>query len=263
MTWEWGPRRATIQDGKNMIVKLSARTTLGGLLQNPLTKHRDDADRTGIVASFSALENCPQEHLLVLRPYLNRRPDRFFDKRAYFTYLHWLKLRDQQMSEQLKEYLAGFDTDISRALFTLKEINVEDWHDNQLTNGDDYELNRVIDKHVHPAYLRLIEAVLVPLLRPIAHFSRIDRQKGTEGLDAWPIVQELQGLPEECLTKQYEHTVRNGIAHGGITFLQDEIRYRDQRGNENTLGKRGLEIWPESGMRRPGFILGVTKGSEG
>ena len=218
----------------------SGTTALDDLLQNPLTKLRDDNDRARLVSSFPVLLDSPQKHFLVLRRYLDRRPEKFLNRNTYDSYLHWLQRRDHLMAEQLKTYLAEFDGEICRALLSLEEINSEEWHDDALTNGNGYELDRMIDKHIHPAYLRLIEAVLVPLLRPVAYFSRIDRQKSTEGLEAWPIVQELKGQPEERLAKQYEHTVRNGIAHGGISFLQDHILYRGQQGNEETIDKRYL-----------------------
>ena len=47
-----------------------------------------------------------------------------------------------------------------------------------------------------------------------------------------PVMQELEEDPTICCIRPYQHTIRNGIAHGGITFLQDEIRYRDKKGNE-------------------------------
>jgi hypothetical protein len=36
----------------------------------------------------------------------------------------------------------------------------------------------------------------------------------------------------------YHHTVCNGIGHGGIAYLQRDIRYRDKKGNEETL-----DVW--------------------
>ena len=213
---------------------------IADLLRNPLTRGRYENDRARVVSHFTALSDSPQTDYLVLRRYLDVRPEKFYDKNSYDTYLRWLWERDSAMPEQLRVHLTESDAAIGRALLSLREINSEGWHDAALTDGGGYELNRMIDRHVHPAYLRLIEAVLTPLLRPIACFSRISRRKGTEGLDAWQIVNELKGQREECLTKQYSNTVRNGIAHGGVTFLQDGIRYRDQRGNEETLDQRSM-----------------------
>jgi hypothetical protein len=89
---------------------------------------------------------------------------------------------------------------------------------------------------VHPTYLRLVEAVYAPFIRVVAHFSRVDHGKGTEGLDLWSTVQELSRTSLSESTEPYRHLVRNGIAHGGITYLQKEIKYQDKRGNEEKYG---------------------------
>ncbi len=205
-------------------------------LQNPLTRERDASDRARITAAFPALQSCSHPHFLALRRYLDSRPERFFDETVYGTYLNWLQERDETDGKALKAYLSGCRAEINRALLFLREINSEEWHDRPLRTGDEYDLVRFIDKHVHPTYLRMIEAVLVSLTRPLAYFSRLDRGKHTDGLAVSSVMQELEGQPAECLILSYRRIVRNGIAHGGITFLQSEIRYRDKKGNEETLG---------------------------
>ena len=209
--------------------------TIVGQLQNPLTRERDQVDRARVLLSFPILGKETEQHALVLRRYLDNRPEKFFDRAAFDTYLCWLRRHDQTRPKQLKAYLSQFNSEIDRALLFLRELNLEEWHDSPLNTGDDYDLIRMIDKHVHPAYLRLVEGVFTPLLRPVAHFSRLHRNRGVEGLDVWSIIEELKGQKEEHLVRPYQHTVRNGIAHGGISFLQREIRYRDHRGNEETF----------------------------
>jgi hypothetical protein len=210
--------------------------TLHKQLQNPLTRQRDARDRARLASAFPALQSCSEPHFLALRRYLDNRPEKFFDETAYETYLGWLQRRDGKDGEALEEYFLRYDGEINRALLFLREINSEEWHDRPLQTGNEYDLVRFIDKHVHPTYLRLIEAVLSPLTRPVAHFSRLDRGKGADGLDVWSVMQELERSPADCLIRPYRHIIRNGIAHGGITFLQNEIRYRDKKGNEETFG---------------------------
>ena len=204
-------------------------------IQNPLTKERDQRDIARILEAFPILGAESEHHSLVLRRYLYNRPERFFDREAYESYLEWLQSHDQTSTKQLREYFAQFDFEISRALLFLREINLEEWHDRRLSDGDEYDLIRVIEKHVHPAYLRLVEGVFTPFLRPLAYFSRLHRGKCVSGLAVWSIVNEIKDQNEKHLSENYQHTVRNGIAHGGITFLQRGIRYRDQKGNEETL----------------------------
>ena len=209
-------------------------------LQNPLTKARDAHDRARLAAAFPVLQSCSEPRFLALRRYLDSRPERFFDEASCDAHLAWLRGCSEARGPRLKEYLSRANREIDSALLFLREINAEWWHDDALKAQDDYELVRFIDRHVHPTYLRLIEAVLAPLSRPVAHFSRIARGKGTDGLDVWSIMQELQKGSTDCYTRQYRAVVRNGIAHGGISFLQKEIRYRDNKGNEETLDTRSV-----------------------
>ena len=215
--------------------------TLPGVLKNPLTQKRDARDRERIRTAFPDLLLGGNEHYLALRRYLDNRPDKFFDRTVYIIYLRWLQGQKDTDSQALRGYFSKFNTEINRALLFLREINAAEMHDGPLEDGseyDEFELIRRIDKQVHPIYLRLVEAVLAPLIHPVAFFSRINRNKGTDGLDIWSVVHELRGQPEECLVLPYESIIRNGIAHGGISFLQNEICYRDSRGNEETFHTR-------------------------
>jgi len=207
-------------------------------LQNPLTVARDADDRARLQLLFPDLAACPESHFMALRPYMERCPDRFFGRSVHTLMLDWLKRRDSHQRDGLRGYLASIDAELSAAMLFLRQINSEDWHDRPLVKDDDYEVLRFIDKVLHPVYLRLAEAVLAPLIRPVAHFSRLDRGKGTEGLDVFNLVQELSTTPMAACTAAYNHTVRNGIGHGGIVYLQRDIRYRDKKGNEETL-----DVW--------------------
>ncbi|MEP7153226.1 MAG: hypothetical protein ABI856_16100 [Nitrospira sp.] len=205
-------------------------------LQNPLTRDRDSRDRTRVAKAFPDFQSHSELHFLALRRYLDGCPERFFDKTVYENFLDWHQRRDGSDGKALKLYFSQFNAEINRALLFLREINSEKWHDRPLGKDDEYELIRFIDKLVHPTYLRLIEAVMTPLIRPVAYFSRLDRGKSVDGLHVWSVVQELEQGPADCLIQPYRQIIRNGIAHGGIMFLQNAIRYRDKKGNEETFG---------------------------
>ena len=207
-------------------------------LQNPLTRERDAQDRTRLLQMFPELASSSNPRFLALRKYVSNRPETFFDRKACEHYLRWLQARNTSHSAELSQYMCEARAEFNRALIFLQSINAEDWHDVRIDQVNEYELVRFIDKHIHPNYLRLIEAVLFPLTRLVAFFSRIDRAKGTDGLDVWRVMQELQGGSSECLMQNYRHIVRNGIAHGGIQFRHGEITYQDKKGNEETLGIR-------------------------
>jgi hypothetical protein len=204
-------------------------------LQCPLTRERDARDRQRLTVVFPALNAGLAPHYLALRRYLTSRPEKFYSVDAYEIYFNWLKNHDANDPSGLKEYLLDHQAEIDRALLFLREINSEAWHDTTLRKGDEYDLVRFIDKHIHPTYLRLVEAVFTPFLRFIAYFARVDDGKGTDGLDVWAVVDEVNRGPAKALTATYVHIIRNGIAHGGITFLQHAIRYRDKKGNEDSF----------------------------
>ena len=154
--------------------------------------------------------------------------------------LLWLLQRDQSDSHALRSFIDDMAGDISAAMLFLRQINSADWHDRRLAEGDDLEVLRLVDTNLHPAYLRLAEAVLAPLIKPAAHFARLDRGKRAEGLDVFNLAEELSGGPLAPCVTAYNHTVRNGIGHGGITYLETDIRYRDKKGNTETLDVRSV-----------------------
>ena len=207
-------------------------------LKSPLTRAINDRDRVRLESSFPDLSGTLRERSLALRCYLRKRPECYFDVRAQKYYLDWLKSRDERDRLALQSHLLGIAHSLNQALLFLREINAESWHDRMFGSGDDVELLRFVDKTVHPTYLRLAEAVLIPLLKPLAFFSRLDRGKSTEGLSAHAVTLELGVTAAAELIEAHDHVIRNAIAHGGITYLQNDIRYRDDRGNERTLGPR-------------------------
>jgi len=215
-------------------------TTAREKLQNPITLARNLHDRTCIETLFPDLIACPESHFMALRSYLHNCPERFFSRSIHTLLLEWLKARDRNQRKELREYLAGMNAELSNAMLFLRQINSEDWHDRALVQGDDYEVIRFIDKVLHPTYLRLVEGVLSAFIRPVAHFTRLDRSKKTEGLDVFNLVQELSTTPMATCVNSYNHTVRNGIGHGGITYRQSSIQYHDKRGNLENLDVRSV-----------------------
>ena len=214
--------------------------TIHEKLHNPLTRARDADDRARLALLFPALSGCPEPHFLALRPYVEECPSRFFNQGVHTLMRDWLKKRDDCQRVELQEYFASEEAELSRAMLVLRQIDAEDWHDKPLAPGDDYGLLQLIDRDLHPAYLRLVEGVLAPFIRPVAYFTRRDRHKQVEGLEVFNMVEEVRIAGMTPCVDAYHHTVRNGIAHGGITYMQSDIRYRDNRGNEETLDVRAV-----------------------
>ena len=208
---------------------------LRNIVENPLLRETHERQRAELKLRFPELITCPHEHFLFLRKYILSSPHRFYSESVYSEFIIWLYDRDKKERKNLQNYLSDQATDVNRAFLYLEEINSHDWHD-FFEKLDEYELIRFIDQEIHPSYLRLVEAVFFPILHIVAHFSRLDRGKGTDGLDIWNTIEEIKNTNLLYSTKPYRHIVRNGIAHGGITYLQKEITYRDKKGNEETYG---------------------------
>ena len=202
---------------------------------NPLLKKVHSQRRTFLIKRFPMLSRCPHNHYLSLFNYLDSVPEAFFSEEIFLKYYSWLDFRHETNSEQLKEYIQENEDRFHKAFLFLAETNRYDWHDDTFERFDEYETIRFIDQTIHPTYLRLIEAVFQPFAHLIAFFSRMDRGKGTDGLDIFNTVEEIKNTDLSILTNVYKNIVRNGIAHGGITYLQREIRYQDKNGNKENL----------------------------
>jgi hypothetical protein len=208
---------------------------LHNILENPLLRATHARMRDEIQEMFPELIKCSHNHFLSIHKYIRRSPQRFYSNSVYVNFLEWLEDRNRKDQTTFQKYLSEQDTILNRAFLHLEEINNLDWHD-YFEKIDDFELIRFIDQQIHPTYLRLVEAVFTPLCRIIAHFTRVDRGKGTSGLDLWQVVKELEKMSLDEIVTPYKHIIRNAIAHGGITYFQKEILYRDKKGNEEIHG---------------------------
>ena len=207
----------------------------------PLLREVNERRRKLIAKRFPYLEGCKHDAILSLYRHLERCPECFYSREHFSAYLEWLDSQRRSRDVELRAYLQDNCAELSSALLLLAEVNVADWHDSTLGSGrNEFETIRLIDAKVHPAYLRLVEAVLFPFIRLIAAFNRLSLGKSLEGLDVFNAVAELRSAGMSDLVSSYDHTVRNGIGHGGITYLQGEIEYRDKRGNAKVLSDRDM-----------------------
>jgi hypothetical protein len=193
-------------------------------------KHRRNAEH--VRRELPELSNAPDRECLGIAPFLTVVPHRFFNRDAYREYLS--ALRGCSSEPPFQTANRESQAEIGRAFRTLADINSKAWPD-QLFQDDVQQL-RVLDRDIHADYLRLVEGVLVPLLRPLALASRVRRQKSTDGLDPFNIVEELKGaLPTSV--GPYNHRMRNAIAHGGIDYVDADVVYSDKE-KETRLERR-------------------------
>ena len=220
---------------------------------NPLLQQTQTQQKSELLCAFPALHEAHQTQFLSLWKYLDSCPQRFFSNKAFEGYLQRLIEIHTAHDKELRNLLHDQSTHISNAYRHADEICNLPWHDEEIRSPDDYGRLIFLDQETHPAYLRLTEAVFRPLLRIIAHFSRIDRGKGVDNLDLHQIVQELQSKRYQHILSPYDHLMRNAIAHGGVTFSTDTIEYEDKRGNRSKLGVNEI-------IRRFDNLLDVCNG---
>ena len=207
---------------------------------NPLLRAPHARQVSELMDVFPALRTAGGPQFLSLWKYLDASPQRFFSADAYKTYLDSLLQLYASRKEELSRLLHDQRAHLDNAYRHADEICGQGWHDAEIRAQDDYGRLIFIDQELHPAYLRLTEAVFRPLLHIPAHFSRLNRGKGTEGLDLHQIVQELASSDFDLILDPYDHLMRNGIAHGGITYSSDLIQYEDKKGNRQQLDAYGI-----------------------
>ncbi len=192
-----------------------------------------------MLRQFPELQECQHSRFLSLYAYCSQRPEWYFSRDEFRVYLNWLRAQHASDSPALAAYLLDNAAELDRSLLFLAEINRYGWHDSVPPRADEYEVLRFIDQVIHPTYLRLAEAVLLPLARLPAFFIRAKRGKHTEGLDLYNVAEELQRAGLASFTAAYRQGVRNAIAHGGIVYRQREVVYHDRSGS-STLTDRAM-----------------------
>lgn len=204
-------------------------------VKNPILGKVHEEQVNQLIKQFPALHAVKGQGALSLWKYIEKRPHRFFSKFAMDVFFRELERLEKEDHLALRQLIADEIYNIDNALRHIEEINGYPWHDDPLQGEDDYRKLMLIDQNLNPAYLRLTEAVLKPLLMIPAYFSRINRGKGTAKLELYDISAELAGTDFKEILQPYEALVRNGIAHGGVTYGANSICYRDKKGNSKEL----------------------------
>ena len=204
-------------------------------LTHPLLVNLHSRQIKELLSVFPMLRAARERQYISLWKYLGERPQRFFSIDAFQFFLDQLIELDREQKDALSQLLNKHNAQLNNAYRHVNEICALDWHDGQVRSKAHYGQLIFIDQDVHPAYLRLAEAVFRPLLQIVAHFSRLNRGKSGEDMNLYHIVQELNSAGFESVLSPYDHLMRNGIAHGGVTYSAHGVIYEDKKGNRNEL----------------------------
>lgn len=195
----------------------------------PSTKTANRFCNEKILENFPVLLNQPDAKFLSLNEYITQRPQKFYKNRVFKDYLNFLGKFKNKNPKFLAEMLHNVEYDLNIALKSLDDINYKKTHDNFIPDNN-IETIQFIENNIHFNYLKLIEAVYHKFVLLIALENRLVRNKPTEVLDVFNCVEEIQKTDFNYLTECYNNTIRNGIAHGGITYKESDTIYKGKKG---------------------------------
>lgn len=195
----------------------------------PTTKTVNEFWNEKIIETFPVLSKSSNAKFLSLKEYISERPQKFYNRQVYKDYLTFLIDLKRTDPKNLANIFRQLEHELSIAIKSLNDINSEKIHD-ILIPDNNIDVIRFIENKIHFNYLKLIEAVYHKFILFIAQHNRQQRNKPIEGLDIFNCVEEMHLTLFEYVTICYHNTIRNGIAHGGITFKESETIYKGKKG---------------------------------
>ena len=194
----------------------------------PTTKTVNEYWNEKIIENFPVLTIASNSKFLSLKEYISERPQKFFNKQVYDDFLIFLTEFRTNNPKRLSDIFKKIEHELNIAIKSLNDINNEEIHD-KFVPDNNIEIIRFIENYIHFNYLKLVEAVYHKFILFIAYNSRLQRKKPVEGLDVYNCVEEVQLTQFEYTTSCYHNTIRNGIAHGCITFKESDTIYKGKK----------------------------------
>ena len=218
----------------------------------PTTKTVNRFWNEKILENFPVLLNASDAKFLSLKEYITDRPQKFYNKQVYKDYLNFVTKFKNENPKNLSEILHASEYELNIAIKSLNDINEEKNHD-VFVPDNNIETIQFIENNIHFNYLKLIEAVYHKFILLIAIENRVQRNKPTEGLDIFNCVEEIQKTDFQYITECYNNTIRNGIAHGGITYKESDTVYKGKKG-------KAYEITTKEIIRKFDDLLDICNG---
>ena len=218
----------------------------------PTTKTVNRFWNEKILENFPVLLNASDAKFLSLKEYITDRPQKFYKKQVYQDYLNFITDFKKVNSKNLTNILRDIEHDLNIAIKSLNDINEEKIHDIFVPNNN-IEIIQFIENSIHFNYLKLIEAVYHKFVLLIVFKNRLERNKPTEGLDIFNCIEEIQKTDFNYITDCYNNTIRNGIAHGGITYKESDTIYKGKKG-------KPFEISTKEIIRKFDDLLDICNG---
>ncbi len=175
---------------------------------------------------FPELETCGHEFFAFMSLYAREIPWKFFDRGTATNALRVLNEIRATDDSLLLSFFNDRHGEIEIALRSLDEINRAAFHDRDWSSLKPLDQIRDIRELIHPAYLQLCETALKTLLHPIAV---LQRRKGGSKSETFTADERMEAARKAGVSafEPFDSRVRNAIAHGGVKFAQDSIKYRN------------------------------------
>jgi len=187
-----------------------------------------------ILTKFPELNMCEHDNFYSLGEYIFDSPSKFYKRDIFDSAEEFLNnlFNDSKEIVVFLNILKEFSFEFDHAIKTLNTINKKEIHENLLPDND-AELMYFLSEKIIYEYLKLNDVVLLGFLKPIAYHLRLKNSKGTDKLDIYNCIETLKTQKIfENLTKKYNNTIRNAIAHGGVTFESSKIKFRDKKNSK-------------------------------
>lgn len=196
---------------------------------HPLTERINQIWRSSIIKEFPELDIDNNANYLSFKEFLSDSPQSFYTRNLtskYYQFIEKLFIEEPKRFKLI--YLENYP-EFNLAFKYLDQINSLSFHDTKLPS-DTIDLLRSVDSNYNFSYLKLQEGVFHKFIFPIAYFNRLKRDVSATGLKLFNCIEELKNTRFVDLIYCYNNTIRNAIAHGGVSFTERRIVYNDSKG---------------------------------
>ncbi|GGF01712.1 hypothetical protein [Hymenobacter cavernae] len=180
--------------------------------------------------NISSLLPLTQEYNIIQK-YFNSSPEKYFCKISYDTYTKFLNECLTNNKINLIQLLLEKEEAFNIAYKLLQNINTKDIHEYQISDKDAW----FIDEYVNYSYLQLLEGVLLPYMQLAAYVELVNKGKGTDNLDLYTCINNINKGDLKYIESLYDHNLRNGIGHGKIVYHETKAEYIDKRGQVKVM----------------------------
>lgn len=192
-----------------------------------------------IHAAFPVLAESTNSHCLSLQEYIISIPQKFYNRDLYSDYYQFWNTCINDNPSLIINYFCEQYHKLDIAFDVISKVNRLSFHDYKIPTEEPLRI-KFINDNINYNYLKLVESVLYVLILPIARHSRTLRNAQIDKLDVWNCIEEIKNTQFACIIDCYNNTIRNGIAHGSVTYSTTDITYTDKKGNSQSISPNNI-----------------------